>query len=84
MNEPTLSEPTVVLKTPVEVTVESGKNYAWCACGLSKNQPFCDGSHKGTPYSPVRYLATETGTKWFCTCKRTRNAPFCDGTHKRI
>ncbi len=79
-----MNEPAVVLKTPVEVTVESGKSYAWCACGLSKSQPFCDGSHKGTPFSPIRYQATETGTKWFCSCKHTQGAPFCDGTHKRL
>jgi CDGSH iron-sulfur domain-containing protein 3 len=64
---------------PIEVVVESGKVYWWCACGLSRKQPFCDGSHKGTLFTPVRYAATETGTKWFCVCKRTQNRPLCDG-----
>jgi CDGSH-type Zn-finger protein len=66
---------------PVEVTVEAGKTYWWCACGLSKQQPFCDGSHKTTQITPLRYKATESDTKWFCVCKRTKTAPFCDGSH---
>jgi CDGSH-type Zn-finger protein len=70
-------------KIPLEVQVESGKTYWWCACGQSKQQPFCDGSHKGTEFTPLRYKATETGTKWFCVCKRTLTAPFCDGSHAR-
>ena len=68
---------------PVEVTVEAGKTYWWCACGLSKQQPFCDGSHKATQITPVRYKATETGARWFCVCKRTGTAPFCDGSHEQ-
>jgi sterol desaturase/sphingolipid hydroxylase (fatty acid hydroxylase superfamily)/CDGSH-type Zn-finger protein len=68
-------------KSPIEVQVESGKRYWWCACGLSKTQPFCDGSHKGTPFSPMQYQAKETGTKWFCICKQTKTPPFCDCTH---
>jgi CDGSH iron-sulfur domain-containing protein 3 len=64
---------------PVEVLVESGKTYWWCACGLSKSQPFCDGSHRGTSFSPVRYQASESAMKSFCVCKQTAAAPFCDG-----
>ncbi|HIH09147.1 MAG TPA: CDGSH iron-sulfur domain-containing protein [Candidatus Diapherotrites archaeon] len=33
---------------PAEVHLEAGKKSAWCACGRSSNQPFCDGSHKKT------------------------------------
>jgi len=37
------------------VFVESGKRYSWCSCGFSKNQPFCDGTHKEKGESqPVR------------------------------
>jgi CDGSH-type Zn-finger protein len=79
-----MNKPTIALNTPVQVTVESGRNYAWCACGLSKKQPFCDGSHQGTAFSPLYYRATETGTKWFCACKQTQRPPFCDGTHKQL
>lgn len=71
----------MALKAPIEVAVECGKTYWWCACGLSKQQPFCDGSHKATALTPVKYRADETGAKWFCVCKQTRNPPFCDGTH---
>ena len=65
---------------PAEVAVECGKTYWWCACGLSQKQPFCDGSHKGTPFTPLPYQASETGRKWFCVCKQTKNRPFCDCT----
>jgi CDGSH iron-sulfur domain-containing protein 3 len=69
---------------PIAVVVEQGKNYWWCACGLSAKQPFCDGSHKGTSITPVQYQATESGKKWFCVCKKTQNRPFCDGSHQQV
>jgi CDGSH-type Zn-finger protein len=69
--------------TPIAVEVEAGKDYWWCACGLSKNQPLCDGSHKGTGFSPVKHHAEKAGTVYFCGCKATNNVPLCDGSHKR-
>ena len=60
-----------------------GKNYAWCSCGLSKNQPFCDNSHKGSEFKPVIYKATETKKMFFCACKQTNNQPLCDGSHNK-
>jgi CDGSH-type Zn-finger protein len=68
--------------TPYPVEVEATKTYFWCACGLSKNQPFCDGAHKDTGFSPVRYDADKTGKVFFCGCKATGQAPMCDGSHK--
>lgn len=68
---------------PYAFEVEKDKNYFWCACGRSKNQPFCDGSHKGTGITPVKYEATQTRTVYFCGCKGTNNAPLCDGTHNK-
>lgn len=62
-------------------------SYSWCACGRSKNPPFCDGSHKGTPFTPVRFtIRPRRGaqTVWLCACKRTRTPPFCDGTHNLL
>ncbi len=69
---------------PVKVDVEAGKDYWWCACGQSKNQPFCDGSHKGSAFAPVQWTAEASGPKWFCTCKQTNGEPFCDGSHKAL
>lgn len=66
------------------VDVEAGKDYFWCACGQSKNQPFCDGSHKGSEFRPLKWHAEETGTKWFCACKQTNGQPLCDGSHKAL
>ena len=66
---------------PIPIDVEGGKEYWWCACGKSQSQPFCDGSHKYTEFTPKRYVPSESGTIWFCACKRTGNAPLCDGSH---
>jgi CDGSH-type Zn-finger protein len=71
-------------RQPMPIDVEAGKNYFWCSCGQSKNQPFCDGSHKGSDFSPVKWTAEADGTKWFCTCKQTNGAPLCDGSHKAL
>ena len=59
-------------------------SYWWCACGRSKSQPFCDGSHKGTAFSPVEWKAEQAEQAWFCACKRTGNRPMCDGSHKKL
>lgn len=74
----------VAQKSPYAVEVEAGKSYWWCACGRSKNQPFCDGSHKGTEFTPQEYTAAETGTVYFCGCKQSRNGVLCDGTHQSL
>lgn len=79
-----MDERIIAQKAPYEVAVESGKSYWWCACGRSAAQPFCDGSHKGTNLSPLRWMATETGPAWFCGCKRTGTAPLCDGMHRAL
>ena len=70
--------------TPFATPVEQGKNYYWCACGKSKSQPFCDGSHKEDGvFTPMKYTATESTTVYFCGCKASGNAPLCDGSHKK-
>ena len=68
---------------PIVADVVKGKNYAWCSCGLSKNQPFCDNSHKGSEFKPVIYKAEETKKVFLCACKQTNNRPFCDGSHSK-
>ena len=74
----------IVQKSPLAVELVAGRTYWWCACGLSKNQPFCDGSHKATAFNPVQYLAERSGTAYLCACKQTNAAPMCDGTHKSL
>lgn len=77
-------KPEIPQKSPYAVEVEAGKSYYWCACGKSKNQPFCDGAHQGLPFSPVAYKADENKTVYFCGCKHSANQPFCDGAHSKL
>lgn len=74
-----MSEP---VNQPMPIEVEEGKDYFWCSCGQSAKQPFCDGSHKGTEFKPVKHTAEKNGKVFFCGCKKTHNAPLCDGSHK--
>lgn len=76
--------PKIVQKDPYPVEVIEGRNYAWCACGLSNNQPFCDGTHSGTDFSPVVWKAEKTKTVYLCGCKQSKKAQFCDGTHSSL
>jgi CDGSH-type Zn-finger protein len=79
-----MATPNIAQKAPYETKVETGQSYWWCACGMSKKQPFCDGSHKGSGFTPVEYKATQSITVYFCGCKRTSKRPMCDGTHSKI
>jgi len=65
---------------PLMQEVEPG-TYFWCSCGKSTNQPFCDGAHKGTGFSPVKEVVDEKKKIFWCMCKATKNAPHCDGSH---
>ena len=76
--------PIVAMAEPFCITVEPGKVYAWCTCGLSEKQPFCDGKHKcveGMPYRSLKVEFTEEKEVCFCQCKQTKTPPFCDGSH---
>jgi CDGSH-type Zn-finger protein len=79
-----MSTPQIAQKGPFAVDVEAGKSYWWCACGRSKSQPFCDGSHKATDIVPQEYKAAKSETVWFCGCKHSAHMPLCDGTHNTL
>ena len=76
--------PHIARKTPFPTDLEAGKTYFWWAGGQSKNQPFCDGSHKATSFTPVKFEITAPQKVALCGCKHTRTPPFCDGTHKTL
>ncbi|MFK8013356.1 MAG: glutamate synthase-related protein [Marinicellaceae bacterium] len=76
--------PIVADNKPKEVQLAKNETYYFCSCGQSKNQPFCDGSHKGTDFSPLSFVAEEDGSAFLCACKYSSNKPFCDGTHKQF
>ncbi len=76
--------PVIAQKEPYAVEVTEGKTYFWCACGKSSKQPFCDGSHKGSDFEPVKFTAEKTGKVFFCGCKHSAKAPRCDGSHSKL
>ncbi len=78
-----MTDPVVASKNPYVLELEAG-TYAWCKCGRSANQPFCDGSHKGTGLAPVKCVVETPGKVALCGCKQTANPPYCDGSHKHI
>ena len=79
-----MSEPIIAGRAPIKVELEAGTKKAWCSCGHSKNQPWCDGSHSGTGMAPHIMNIEETRTAHICTCKQTKNPGFCDGAHKNL
>ena len=76
--------PRIAQKAPYAVEVTAGQTYYWCSCRLSKNQPFCDGSHKTTEFTPVAITAEKTETVYLCGCKHSANNAFCDGSHNKL
>ena len=78
-----MSEPKIAKKEPIILELDVG-TYYWCACGHSNNQPFCDGSHKGSEFIPMEFKIEDKKKVALCQCKHTSNRPFCDGTHNKL
>lgn len=78
-----MDDPVIAQKAPYELELEPG-TYYWCACGRSKSQPFCDGSHEGTGFEPKEFVIAEKQTVFLCGCKWTADPPFCDGAHESL
>ena len=80
-----MADPITAEPTPYLVELEEGRRYAWCRCGRSSRQPFCDGiAHKATDVEPLYFVATETGAVNLCGCKQTCDEPYCDGSHNML
>ena len=79
-----MDKPKIAGTSPIRISLEAGKKYAWCTCGLSENQPWCNGAHKSTTFTPQVFVQEADKTAGICTCKMTKNPPFCDGSHKGL
>ena len=80
---PFMTEPKIAQKSPIVQQVKAC-TYYWCSCGASKAQPFCDGSHKGSAFAPLKFDVAEPRTVAWCACKHTKTQPCCDGSHSRL
>ena len=78
-----MDTPHVCQKSPKVEEMEPG-TYWWCSCGYSSTQPFCDGAHKGSGLTPLKFHAEESKTLYLCGCKHSQTAPLCDGSHKQL
>lgn len=78
-----MTEPIIFDKKPVVLELESG-DYYYCTCGKSANQPFCDGKHKDSGFTPLKFTLEEKQKVALCLCKHSQNAPFCDGSHTKL
>ena len=78
-----MTKPKIAARKPMRVDLEPGEHH-WCACGESNAQPFCDGSHRGTSFTPLAFQVGQAEEAHLCLCKRTQNPPYCDGTHAKL
>jgi CDGSH-type Zn-finger protein len=78
-----MTTPKIPQKAPYVQQLDPG-TYYWCACGLSKTQPFCDGSHKETGLTPTKIEIEQAKKVALCGCKHSKNGPWCDGSHAAL
>jgi len=79
-----MEKPIPAGNAPQMEDLEAGKTYAWCSCGKSDSQPWCNGAHRGTGLAPKVFEADATRKAAMCTCKMTQTPPFCDGSHRQL
>ncbi len=79
-----MDKPKIAGLNPIKVALTEGEKKSWCACGLNEEGAFCNGSHKPTDLTPLRFEAKKTGDVYLCMCKQTKNPPYCDGAHKSL
>ncbi len=79
-----MKEPRIAAVKPAVVELKAGETVYWCRCGLSRTQPFCDGSHQQTDFEPVVFSAEKDDKYYFCQCKHSNINPLCDGAHKSL
>lgn len=81
-----MKEPYIALLCPYNIELQPGKEYLYCSCGLSSTQPLCDGSHEGTPFTPIKFIAKNQKLSSICGCRRNDPSagPYCDGSHTDI
>ncbi|CAD7851388.1 MAG: putative glutamate synthetase [Olavius algarvensis Gamma 3 endosymbiont] len=77
-----MSNPIIADNKPAKVALEKDKKYFFCSCGRSSKQPFCDGSHQGSEFTPLAFVCDESKDYYLCQCKNSANKPYCDGSHQ--
>ena len=79
-----MSDAVIAQKSPFMTDLEENKDYFWCSCGKSSKQPFCDGSHKGSDFIPVKFNVNKARSYALCGCKQNDGQPFCNGAHNQL
>ena len=78
-----MTKPEIAQKSPYVLEMQPG-TYYYCTCGKSTNQPFCNGSHKGSSFVPKKVEIVDIKKVAWCGCKHSANLPFCDGSHVKL